>query len=244
MINKLKLILCGALITLFAGSAALSQDETVTLSAKSLVCSSGRAYRMIFANNAKMDFELSRPLKKDANVLLCIPAAFTSQQGGLCGLYSSHGAVFNENLIDKKMGGALEMEAGKGKIFDTNSGASLNSDFIARLKSKQESFFQQFQVVKSGHAESFVDKSHFQRRCIALLKDGSAAVIESRTEITFNEFGVDLVEMGVEDAVYTDMGPWSEGWYRDGKTGRLISIGDCKIFTDKQTNWFVLKKKI
>lgn len=244
MRQKMTQIFLSAMLLCGASFSVQAQDESIALTAKAQSCSSGRSYRIIFANNAKMDFELSRPLKKDANVLLCIPAAFTSQSGGLCGLYASRGVVHNENLVDRKIGGALEMESGKGKIFDTNNGANLNSDFVSHLKSIQGSFFQQFQVVKDGHAESFVDKSHFQRRCIAFLKDGSAAVIESRTEITFNEFGVDLVEMGVADAVYTDMGPWSEGWYRDGRTGKLISIGDCKLFTEKQTNWFVLKKKI
>lgn len=220
-----------------------SADEEPSLSAKSKVAKSGRRYRMVYAGISKMDFELARPSKTDTNVLLCIPAAFTAQDGGLCGLYASRGDVHNDNWVDRKIGGALKMDGGKGKIFDTNSGANLDSAFAAKLKADKSSFFQQFQVIKDGHAESFKDKSHFQRRCISTFPDGSAAVIESLDDITFNEFGEDLVEFGVQDAVYTDMGPWSEGWYRDGRTGKIITIGESRMLTSKQTNWFVLKKR-
>lgn len=228
---------------LFVQCASLAQDEEPSLTANSKVAKSGRQYRVILANSSKLDFELYRPTRKDGNILLCIPAAFTSQDGGLCGLHATRGAVFNENLVDLKMGGGIKMDAGKATIFDTKSGADLDSAFVAKLKADKSSFFQQFQVVKDGHAEGFRDKSHFQRRCIALLTDGSAAVIESLVDITFNEFGEDLVDLGVHNAVYTDMGPWSEGWYRDGKSGKTITIGESRMLTAKQTNWFVLKKK-
>lgn len=224
-----------------ATPAAAPVAATAGLSSRLRQVSSGRTYLQIDAGDSRLDFELQRPSQKNANFLLCIPAAFTSQDGGLCGLFASRGLVGNENLVDRKIGGAIKMDGGKAKIFDTKSGADLNSEFVAKLRSERSSFFQQFQIVKDGQAEGFRDKSHFQRRCVALLKDGGAAVIESTADVTFGEFGQDLVELGVQDAVYTDMGPWSEGWYRDLK-GRRISIGESRMMTDKQTNWFVLKR--
>ena len=219
-----------------------SAGDLSGLAAKNRKTSSGRSYLQIDVGESKMDFEVLRPLRKNSNILLCIPAAFTSEYGGICGLYASRGQVGNENLVDRKMGGAIKIDAGKALIFDTNSGAMLDSAFASKMRVEKTSFFQQFQIVKDGHAEGFRDKSHFQRRCIALMNDGSAAVIESRGEVSFSEFGQDLVELGVQNAVYTDMGPWSEGWYRDVNSGKTIGIGDNRMMTDKQTNWFVLKR--
>ncbi len=223
--------------------ACFAADE-LGLSTESKLLSSGRHYLIIHSGTSKADFELTRPDPANKNVLLCIPAAFSSPYGDICGFYACRGSLGNTNLVDKKIGGAIEIKSGLCRIFDTKNGDDLSAAYGEKLKTEKSSFFQQFQVVKDGHAEGFKDKSHFQRRCIATFSDGSLHVIESDSDITFSEFGSDLVELGVQNAVYTDMGPWSGGWYRDAKSGKRIVIGNSRMMTKDQTNWFVLKKQL
>lgn len=216
-----------------------AQDSGVLAETKS--ANSGRQYLIMRADSGKPEFELTRPKQDDASVLLCIPAAFTGAYGGICGFYASHGVLGNQNKLTKKIGGGIEMIGNSARIFDTASGASLTPEFGEKLKAQKGSFFQQFQIVKDGKAEGFSDKSSCQRRCIATRADGKLCVIESSGSVSFAEFGNDLLALGVKDAIYTDMGPWSEGWYRDAK-GNLVTIGNSRSMTGKQSNWFVLRK--
>lgn len=232
-----------ALFCAFFQSSCWADDEP-KLAVEMRRASSGNQYRLIDARTSKIGFEIKRPAQSDPNVLLCIPAAFTSKDGGLCGLFACKGSLGNEGLIDLAMSGACEIKNGSCRIFDTNNGAELKAAYLSKLKEDKCSFFQQFQVVKDRKAESFKDKSIRQRRCVAILSDARLEIIESDDAISFNEFGNDLVEFGVQDAIYTDMGPWSEGWYRDSKSGEPVTIGNSRLSTKKQTNWVVLKKNL
>jgi hypothetical protein len=82
----------------------------------------------------------------------------------------------------------------------------------------------------------------FQRRGIAILNDNSIAIIESEQAITLEVFSKDLVLLNVKQLIYTDMGAWDEGWYRNPLHNVLIKIGKDLSQTDKQSNWIVFKK--
>jgi hypothetical protein len=73
------------------------------------------------------------------------------------------------------------------------------------------------------------------------LKGNKTAIIESYEHITLTAFTKDLLELGAVDALYTDMGAWDEGWYR--QDNKLITIGRMKSQTEKQCNWVVFKEK-
>lgn len=81
-----------------------------------------------------------------------------------------------------------------------------------------------------------------QRRCVALLPNSETVIIESQDNVSFQEFGDDLVAIGAENALYTDMGPWSEGWYRDSETNKTVPFGNSSFMTAKQTNWVVIER--
>ena len=86
------------------------------------------------------------------------------------------------------------------------------------------------------------DKKLFQRRGIAILNDNSIAIIESEQAITLEVFSKDLVLLNVKQLIYTDMGAWDEGWYRNPLHNALKKIGKDLSQTDKQSNWIVFKK--
>lgn len=67
-------------------------------------------------------------------------------------------------------------------------------------------------------------------------------MFESKTPLTLTQFGLDLKELGVKNAIYTDMGAYDEGWYRDAEKG-VKPLGNDRSLTEKQTNWFTFRLK-
>ena len=68
--------------------------------------------------------------------------------------------------------------------------------------------------------------------------DNSFCICQSKERLTIQDFQKALVDAGVENAVYLDMGGWSEGWYKNAYDEKMV-IGEGMTSTDKQTNWLV-----
>jgi len=203
---------------------------------------SGYNYTIFYKNNLLMDVSLKRPDKNDKNILICIPAAYTDLQSYFVdGLYIDNGKVYNKNKVNYSLGGAIKIINGNCEIFPTQKGKLLNDSLINFITSKKGSLFQQIQMVEKGVGAKYKDTKLFQRRAIVKLKGNKTAIIESYEHITLTAFTKDLLELGAVDALYTDMGAWDEGWYR--QDNKLITIGRMKSQTDKQCNWVVFKEK-
>ena len=68
---------------------------------------------------------------------------------------------------------------------------------------------------------SISQKEYYRTLC---QKDGKLMIIDTREKISFGRFTYLLVEMGIEDAIYMDMGSgWNHSWYRD-EEGKKIEI--------------------
>lgn len=215
-----------------------SSDTFLRLETKK--SSSGNNYTIIYQGNLKMDVALTRPDKKDKNVLLCIPGAYTDLVTlNVDGLFIDKGKVYNRNKVNRSLGGAIKIINGACEIFPTNRGELLNDSLVNLLITKKGSLFQQIQMVEKGKPAKYKDVKEFQRRAIVKLKGNKTAIIESYEHITLTVFTSDLLELGVYDALYTDMGSWDEGWYK--QNNEVISIGRIRSQTDKQCNWVILK---
>lgn len=60
-------------------------------------------------------------------------------------------------------------------------------------------------------------------RVLAIL-DGRACIIDSQTQMHYDEFISALERLGVRDALYCDMGSgWNYSWYRD-ENGKAVDI--------------------
>jgi hypothetical protein len=213
------------------------------LSVVSLKGASGTPYHVYEKNDLKIGWEIKRPDKQNTKIKLCIPAAFTSTTGTIVGIYAYKGKLGNENQVSKSIGGVIRISNSDFTIFPSTKGTRFTKDFVSAVKKERSSMFQQFQLVENGVAAKFRDKKIFQMRAIAKFKDNREAVVESVDAIDFKQFNADLVAMGVQDALYTDMGAWDEGWYRDPKTAVLVPMGNDRSLTGKQTNWIVFTNK-
>ncbi len=204
---------------------------------------SGTTYTFFKKNACKIAFTNVRPDKKDASVLLCIPAAFTNTGNDhIDGIFAVKGEVGNTEVINKTLGGVCYIEKNNCRIFQSGKGRLFNDSLLQLVKANKVSFFQQIQCIQNGKAASFADKKIFQRRGIAVLKDHSIAIIESTENITLKVFSEDLAKLGVVDLIYTDMGAWDEGWYRDPASQMRKTIGRDLSQTARQSNWVVFQK--
>lgn len=203
---------------------------------------SGTAYTFIKKNNCVMSFETTRPDKNNAAVQLCIPAAFTNLSNDkIDGAYAVSGKTGNEKAVNTGLGGVLMIDKGHCRMFQSGKGKLLNDSLLGLVRKDGASFFQQIQCIQNGKASSFKDQKVFQRRGIAMMKDGSVCVVESKTAVTLAVFSQDLVKLGVQNLMYTDMGAWDEGWYRDPASHQVVVIGKDLSQTARQSNWVVFK---
>jgi hypothetical protein len=218
--------------------------ETTTLVVENKKTASGNNYTIFYKNNLLMDVSLKRPSQNDKNIVLCIPGAFTDLQTIKAdGLFIDNGTVYNKEKINHTLGGAIKIINGECEIFPSQKGKLLNDSLIDIVIKQKGSLFQQIQLIEKGKAAKYKDTKLFQRRAIVKLKNNKTTVIESFEHITLTAFTEDLIELGAVDALYTDMGSWDEGWYRDSKNNKTVTIGRIKTETAKQCNWVVFKIK-
>lgn len=231
-------LLLAALFSTSLGVCAQTSD----LEIKSIKVPSGNEYTLFYQGPLAATFEIKRPDKTDNAIKLCIPCAFTSYVGSIDGVYIHDGKLHHRHFVADNFGGAAIIQNGAISLMPTNKGKALTPKFLEDLAKKRASFFQQFLVVEHGQAARFKDKTLFQRRAIAKLKDGKTALFESKTAITLTAFGEDLKNAGAVDALYTDMGAYDEGWYRENGT-TVKSIGLDRSLTAKQTNWLTFRRR-
>ncbi|MBS1637021.1 MAG: hypothetical protein JST26_13975 [Bacteroidetes bacterium] len=204
---------------------------------------SGTHYTFFRKNNCHIQFQTNRPSKVDTQVVLCIPAAFTNLQNfQVDGIYAVDGKIGNRGKINTGLGGVFMIDHKGCRMFQSQKGKLFSDSLFKIIEATKASFFQQIQCIQNGKAASFKDQKLFQRRGIALMKDNSVAVVESTEAITLAVFSEDLVKLGVVNLIYTDMGAWDEGWYRDPKTRKILTIGKDLSQTGRQSNWIVFKK--
>jgi hypothetical protein len=185
-----------------------------------------------------MEFCVQRPDKNDPKMLLCIPAAFTTPRQKILGMAICNGQPAGD-LSPSQVGGAVVFVDNDFDVFASDHGKMITKDFVIELQKAKGSLFQQFMLVKDGAPESFKDGTICQRRALVVLKNGKKAIIESREDINLSQFAKDLADLGVLEALYTDMGSWDEGWYRND--GKVQTLGKICSETDRQTNWVVFK---
>ncbi len=226
------------LTSAFKNDVVLSTDLVV----EKKKTKSGYNYTIFHKNNFNINLSLKRPEKTDKTIHLCIAGAFTDLQNySPDGLLIENGNVLNKNKINNTLGGAIKMINGDCELFPTHKGKLLTDSLTNFVVAKKGSLFQQILMIEKGVGSKYKDVKLFQRRAIVKLKGNKTAVIESYENITLTVFTTDLLELGVQDALYVDMGAWDEGWYRNSTDNKIITIGRMKTQTDKQCNWVVFK---
>ena len=180
-----------------------------------------------------------RPSRKDESIQLCIAAAFQAsyevgfRHDNVVGWHTSDEGLQQGTPLDG-LGGFTYVD-GVGHIWDTDESA----DAIKEASEKGGCGFQQFIVLCDGVHGSHTTGEFRCFRVVAVV-DGEVLVIDSRTQMHYEEFVDALIDYGIKDAIYCDMGSgWNYSWYRSRSGRPLEIIGSPWPFSH---NWLVFKK--
>lgn len=186
-----------------------------------------------------LDFQLEniRPQQNDVHYL-SVPAAYTSINGGIDGLFVNKGIVINPK-INPELNRFCITSKDSIVISDLKN---LTNPRINEVITSKSSVFQQTLLINESklvQCNLFGNAASLRR---ALIKfSDKVAIGESNRPVTIKEFQESLLTIGAISAIYLDMGSWSEGWVKT-HSGATKILGDNNINTAKQTSWLVFKK--
>ena len=189
----------------------------ITLTAIGFICwhISGRVTKFDLP-----DGELKWSSVKPTNAKMCLPAAFTNENGEISGAYRYDGRTYQN-------GKALKMKVSlKGDTF------YISNQWLS------DNGFQQLTLVYNSKPMKFHDSRKSIRR--ALCKDENGAfILQSDYPMTLDKFAMECSKHST-NATYLDMGEYGYGYV---KTNRLIRpLYIWGFFTkQKQTNWIYIE---
>lgn len=188
--------------------------------------------------NAHYHFQRVKPDSNNTNLLMCVVAAFTSKAPEhVVGTSVSNG---KKRIYPTDAETAYCLIIGEEVKIESMS-ANHKSAIETAVKQKGD-YFQQMHLVEDAEAktcEIFKNRATF-RRALAQ-KEGETHLVESLDRMTIDDFIQSLIFLGYEQAIYLDMGSWSEGWYRNDEN-EIIRIGNNWKSSHLQTNWLVIRK--
>jgi len=191
---------------------------------------------IFYSNMLKISFSTKRPDSNSINIRFCIPAAFTKnyKDDSISGFVVENGRIFF-NDVDTTLTGGLIIE--NDSVFYFIGLEQFNDSLISFILENKADFFQQILLVKDkvGHKENLFKSKAIQCRAFCILHQ-QPCVIESKEKVTLSRFIKVLEKLQVQDAIYTDMGSWSEGWYKT-ENDRIFKTGNNRISTHLQSNW-------
>ena len=181
------------------------------------------------------------PSLTDKNVIFCAEAAFTGEllkdfkHSNILGDHVSNGTR-HKGTNCKRNTGAFVYYKGKWKFLYREYSRYL--DVAAQnggMGFGQEMIIHEGQRVPTIRKDS--NKNEFRALCE---KDGKLCIIDSKGASSFGEFIQALLDEGVREAIYLDMGPgWNYSWWRD-QDGHPHEIHKQRI--PYTTNWITFYK--
>ena len=180
-----------------------------------------------------------RPSRDEGSILLCVAAAFQSsyqldfRHSNIVGWHVSDGHL--EQGTPQARLGAFTYVDGTARIWNIDSA----EEALREAADRGGCGYQQFIVLSDGQRGGHESNEFRCYRVLALL-NGRACIIDSRTQMHYNDFIEALEDLGVRDALYCDMGSgWNYSWYR-GTDGKAVDIiGMPWPFSH---NWLVFTK--
>ena len=187
------------------------------------------------------------PSETDSTIALCVEAAFTGEllkefkTTNIGGDYVIDG-VFHKGYRCKANTGFLYADK---KIYTISSSEHCD-EWIEKARENGGTLFQQILIVQNGmnvyKGTPIKPATANIYRSACILNDGNFAVIQSTKALPLNDFINSLIEMGVSDALYLDMGRgWNYGWYRETVESPATKLFDYR--TPYQTNWLIIRAK-
>ena len=190
------------------------------------------------------------PDRNDSTIFLCVEAAFTGEtlkvfkSTNVAGDYVIEGRRRKGYDCSDNTGYLLATADGDVRIGENSDSVHLE-DMMQAAQQEQGSLFQQELIIHQHKAVGGVhaNKSNIYRAACKTFDGADFIVIQSESALLFQDFVNALLQMGVGEALYLDMGQgWNYGWYRQTTNSPAINFFDYK--SQYQTNWLVIRQKI
>ncbi len=164
--------------------------------------------------------ELKWTDKRPEKAKMCIPAAFTDEQGQILGAYRIDGKAYDAN---KTMVMKVSL---KGDMF-----------YISKHW-MSDNGFQQLTLVNNSKAMKFHDSRKAIRRALCKDKNGTF-ILQSNYPMTMSDFAEECGKRST-NATYLDMGEYGYGYIKSRFFTRHLYIWGF-FSKDKQTNWLYIE---
>ncbi|MDE5850153.1 MAG: hypothetical protein K2H38_08425, partial [Muribaculaceae bacterium] len=188
--------------------------------------------RIYYPNYSSIDLVCGEmPKKENDSVILVCAAAYTVkcldhfEHTNIIGNHVSGGKLYQGSPNVPKAPdkacyrGAFSFYDGKPHFAHDN----WNKDFKLASSKGGCGFAQDMMIHKRGivnHSRENSKRNLFRALCLI---DGEVVVADSKEEIQFGDFIINLLNAGATEAIYLDMGGWKHSWYRD-ENGSAVDI--------------------
>ena len=181
--------------------------------------------KMYFPLYSKVDLVCSAtpPSPEDKKVILTAAGAFTQatldefKHSNIVGNHVADGIFYN-GPDSKRCQGMFAFYDGTPRI------AYKADSLFTRAAERGGCAFIQEMVVFGGkeipHTRPNSNVNQFRALCMV---DGELAFIESKKSEEFGQFITQLLDAGVTEALYLDMGGWDYSWYRDEDGNAVVT---------------------
>lgn len=198
----------------------------------------GHPLRLYIPHNATLSLHVGRMDTDDRSIIYAAQAADIRRDNGkILGAFVMEGKELAWGLTKKGFCASIE-----GKV---TVGVADNSPLFEEAVSKGGHFFRQYPLVKDGVAVENNPTNITVRRAICD-RYGEIFMVESLEKLSFHDFSMALVSLGVEQGVYL-VGSDAYGWAID-KRGRKHEFGVPNYYTGrrkmpKNTSYIVWRKR-
>jgi len=186
----------------------------------------------------KVNFTTARPLESES-AYFCVAGAFTSKIKNVDGLTIENGKK-KTSSVNKSLNGFVKIENREITFYQFNN--TLIEEVANEVVKEKGSLFQQQLLIYDNRVvdcKLFGNKINIRRALLEM--NGTYLVMQSIENITIQDFQIALQEIEVKNAIYLDMGSYSEGWFIDN-AGKKQLLGDNFANTKNQTNWISFEK--
>lgn len=199
----------------------------------------GGQYTIFYPENLTVQVTTTRPEPAGAGNWLSVAAAYTDLTTYQpLDLLVCQGRVRQRQATVGFLDGQLTILGDSLRIDRLPKGQSPGGAQLEQAQQRPGTVLLQELLVFEGQNQRAAGGSLFQRRALAELAGHRFAVVESEADdLSMQQFGADLVELGARNALYLDMGGWDEGWYKDG--GHVVKLGHRRTDTARQSNWLM-----
>ena len=164
------------------------------------------------------------PSKSDSSVILFAEAAYTGEllnefkHSNVAGEHVSQGKRY-KGFKCKRNTGAFVYYGGKWEF-----GYKDYSQEIDKAAENGGAAFGQEMIIHKGKLVEIARKDNNKNQFRTLCNhDGKLCIAESNKVVPFGDFKKQLLSLGVDDAIYLDMGPgWNHAWYRE--KGKIVEL--------------------